>query len=122
MSNDRRDQLVSHSAPTLALPLAFSQITAPVPDPPPMPSNGPPQHDPEWLQSQWNELSDILSVSDPDQVVDQVRELQDQVDTLTDQQEALVEAGMKDSEQALRMIENMADQLEELYAERISDA
>ena len=87
-----------------------------------MPSNGPPQHDPEWLQSQWNELSDILSVSDPDQVVDQVRELQDQVDTLTDQQEALVEAGMKDSEQALRMIENMADQLEELYAERISDA
>jgi two-component sensor histidine kinase len=86
-----------------------------------MPSNGPPQHDPEWLQSQWNELSDILSVSDPDQVVDQVRELQDQVDTLTDQQEALVEAGMKDSEQALRMIENMADQLEELYAERVSD-
>ncbi|PSQ70530.1 MAG: hypothetical protein BRD31_03575 [Bacteroidetes bacterium QH_2_64_26] len=74
------------------------------------------------MQSQWNELSDILSVSDPDQVVDQVRELQDQVDTLTDQQEALVEAGMKDSEQALRMIENMADQLEELYAERISDA
>ncbi|PSQ98285.1 MAG: hypothetical protein BRD51_03265 [Bacteroidetes bacterium SW_11_64_17] len=73
------------------------------------------------MQSQWNELSDILSVSDPDQVVDQVRELQDQVDTLTDQQEALVEAGMKDSEQALRMIENMADQLEELYAERVSD-
>ncbi|PSQ60214.1 MAG: hypothetical protein BRD27_04740 [Bacteroidetes bacterium QH_10_64_19] len=86
-----------------------------------MPSDGPPQHDPEWLQSQWNELSDILSVSDPDQVVDQVRELQDQVDALTDQQEALVEAGMKDSEQALCMIENMADQLEELYAERVSD-
>jgi two-component sensor histidine kinase len=87
-----------------------------------MPSNGSPQYDPEWLQSQWNELSDILAVSDPDQVVDQVRELQDQVDALTDQQEALVEAGMKDSEQALRMIENMAEQLEELYAERVSDA
>jgi len=86
-----------------------------------MPSNGSLRHDPEWLQSQWNELTDLLAVSDPDQVVDQVRKLQDQVDALTDQQEALVEAGMKDSEQALRMIENMADQLEELYAERISD-
>jgi two-component sensor histidine kinase len=86
-----------------------------------MPSNGSSQHDPEWLQSQWNELTDLLSVSDPDQVVDEVRQLQDRVDALANQQEALVEAGMKDSEQALRMIENMADQLEELYAERVSD-
>lgn len=86
-----------------------------------MPSNGSSQHDPEWLRSRWNELTDILAVSDPDQVVNAVRELQDRVDALADQQEALVEAGMKDSEQALCMIKNMADQLEELYAERVSD-
>lgn len=86
-----------------------------------MPRNGASQHDPEWLQSQWNKLTDILAVSDPDEVVDEVQKLQDRVDTLTDQQETLAEAGMKDSEQALCMIENMADQLEELYAERASD-
>lgn len=77
-----------------------------------------PQHNLDWYQSQWAELTDLLSVSDPEAVVDEVRRLQERVETLTRQHEALAEAGMEDPEQILRMLENMTDQLEELYAER----
>lgn len=71
-----------------------------------------------WYRARWEELTDLLSVSDPEAVVDEVRRLQARAVTLSRQHQTLVEAGMDDSEQALRMIENMADQLEQLYAER----
>ena len=74
--------------------------------------------DPEWYESRWKELMEVLSVSDPEAVVDEVRGLQTRVDTLTTVREALTEAGVDDPEQAAQMIDNMADQLEELYAER----
>ena len=54
----------------------------------------------------------------PDAVVDAVRQLQGRVDALSQHHQALVEGGVEDPEKAREMIENMADQLEELYAER----
>lgn len=73
-----------------------------------------------WYQAQWDELADLLSVEDPEAVVPAVRRLHERVETLSSQHEALAEAGMDDPEKALHMIDNMADQLEELYAERVN--
>lgn len=75
-------------------------------------------HDLDWYQAQWNELTDVLSVEEPDAVVPEVRRLRKQVETLSAQHEALAEAGVEDPEEALRMIDNLVDQLEELYAAR----
>jgi hypothetical protein len=75
-------------------------------------------HDLDWYRAQWNELVDVLAVEDSDAVVSEVRRLRKQAETLSVQREVLVEAGVENPEKALRMIENMADQLEELYAER----
>lgn len=83
-----------------------------------MPPDVSPDRDLAWYQSQWNELCNLLSVSDPDAVVDAVRQLQGRVDALSQHHQALVEGGVEDPEKAREMIENMADQLEELYAER----
>ncbi|WP_263792273.1 MULTISPECIES: hypothetical protein [Salinibacter] len=75
-------------------------------------------HDLDWYRAQWSELVDVLAVEDSDAVVSEVRRLRKQAEALSVQREALVEAGVENPEKALRMIENMADQLEELYAER----
>ncbi|MBB4088598.1 hypothetical protein [Salinibacter ruber] len=75
-------------------------------------------HDLDWYRAQWNELVDVLAVEDSDAVVSEVRRLRKQAEALSVQREVLVEAGVENPEKALRMIENMADQLEELYAER----
>ncbi|WP_263785790.1 hypothetical protein [Salinibacter grassmerensis] len=75
-------------------------------------------HDLAWYQAQWDELVDVLSVEDSDAVVSEVRRLRKQAEALSVQHEALAEAGVENPEKALRMIDNMADQLEELYAER----
>ena len=72
----------------------------------------------EWYRSQWNQLTDLLSASDPEAVVDEVRNLQERVEALTTLRKTLAEAGIDDPEQAAQMIDNMTDQLEELYAER----
>ncbi|MCS3631643.1 tetraacyldisaccharide-1-P 4'-kinase [Salinibacter ruber] len=75
-------------------------------------------HDLDWYRAQWNELVDVLAVEDSNAVVSEVRRLRKQAEALSVQREVLVEAGVENPEKALRMIENMADQLEELYAER----
>ncbi|MCS3637661.1 HPt (histidine-containing phosphotransfer) domain-containing protein [Salinibacter ruber] len=75
-------------------------------------------HDLDWYRAQWNELVDVLAVEDSDAVVSEVRRLRKQAEALSVQREVLVEAGVENPEKALQMIENMADQLEELYAER----
>lgn len=71
-----------------------------------------------WYRSRWDELSDLLSASDPEDVVAEVERLHERAKTLATQHEALAEAGMDDPRQALRMIENMRKQLHELYAEK----
>jgi CRP-like cAMP-binding protein len=75
-------------------------------------------HDLDWYRARWNELVDVLAVEDSDAVVAEVRRLRKQAEALSVQHEALAEAGLENPEKALRMIDNMADQLEELYAER----
>lgn len=87
-----------------------------------MPDEHPPQRDLDWYQSQWDELTDLLLVSDPEVVVDEVRRLQEHVEALTTLRETLSEAGIDDPENAAQMIDNMTDQLEELYAERDQNA
>ena len=72
----------------------------------------------DWYQSHWDTLMEVLSVSDPEAVVDEVRRLQERAETMTRQHEALAEAGVEDPERLLQMLDNMTDQLEELYAER----
>jgi two-component sensor histidine kinase len=77
-----------------------------------------PQRDLDWYRSQWAALTDLLSASEPEAVVEEVRRLQERVETLSTLRETLAESGIDDPEQAAQMIDNMADQLEELYAER----
>jgi two-component sensor histidine kinase len=72
----------------------------------------------EWYESRWEELMEVLSVSDPEAVMEEVRHLQERAETITQQHEALAEAGVEDPERLLQMLANMTDQLEELYAER----
>ena len=74
-------------------------------------------HDLDWYRAQWNELVDVLAVEDSDAVVSEVRRLRKQAEALSVQREVLVGAEVEDTEKALRMVEDMADQLEELYAE-----
>jgi hypothetical protein len=78
----------------------------------------PSDYDLSWYQSQWSALMEALSVSDPEAVVGEVKRLCERAATLENQHEALAELNADDPERALQMIENMADQLEELYAER----
>lgn len=59
---------------------------------------------------------DVLSITDPEAVVGEVRDLREHVEKLTQQHELLAE--LDDPERVLHMLENMTDQLEELYAER----
>ena len=75
-------------------------------------------HDLAWYQAQWKELANLLAVDDPDAVVPRVRRLREEIEVLSAQREALTEAGVDNPQKALHMIDNMADQLEELYAER----
>ena len=77
-----------------------------------------PQHDLDWYQSRWDTLMEVLSVSNPEAVVDEVRRLQKRAETMTQQHKALVETGVEEPKRLLQMLDNMADQLEELYAER----
>jgi hypothetical protein len=73
-----------------------------------------------WYRSRWDELANLLSVSDPEEVVPEVEQLHERAEALTAQHETLTEAGMDDSRHALRMIENMKEQLHELYAEKVA--
>lgn len=75
-----------------------------------------PDPDLEWYESRWEELMEVLSVSAPEAVVDEVQHLKERIETLTRQHELLGE--VKDPERLLQVLENMTDQLEELYAER----
>lgn len=61
---------------------------------------------------------DLLPTSDPSEVLSEVRALRERNEALESQREALAEAGIEGSEQALRMIENMKKQLVDLYGEK----
>lgn len=61
---------------------------------------------------------EVLSVEDPDEVVPTVRRLQEGMETLASQHDVLANTDLENPERLLHMIDNMADQLEQLYAER----
>ena len=71
-----------------------------------------------WYRSRWDALTNRLSVSDPDAVVAEVDRLRERAETLTKHREVLSEIDLDTPETALRMIENMRNQLRELYAEK----
>jgi photoactive yellow protein len=99
-----------------------------------------PSRDPAWYQERWNELTTLLSASDPAAVLDLMRSVQDvqerlgadtaaeAADALSDlqararrfdeQQAVLREAGFDRPELALETIRSMEAQLDELYDEK----
>jgi photoactive yellow protein len=99
-----------------------------------------PSRDPTWYQEQWDELTTLLSASDPATVLDLMRSVQDvqeqlgadtpaeAADALSDlrtrarrfeeQQDVLREAGFDRPELALETIRSMEAQLDELYDEK----
>jgi photoactive yellow protein len=77
-----------------------------------------PSRDLAWYRSRWDALTNRLSVSDPDAVVAEVDRLRERAETLTKHREVLSEIDLDTPETALRMIENMRNQLRELYAEK----
>lgn len=83
-----------------------------------MPADSPPPRDLDWYQTQWKEIMEALSVDDPDEVVPTVRRLQEGMETLANQHDVLANTDLDNPERLLHMIDNMADQLEQLYAER----
>lgn len=71
-----------------------------------------------WYRSRWEKLMELLSASTPEEVLPEVEALRERNETLEAQRKALAEAGIEGSEQALRMIENMKEQLVDLYDEK----
>jgi photoactive yellow protein len=81
-------------------------------------------YDVAWYRAQWEELMELLSASDPEEVVPQVRELQL---NLLDEAEALDELGLTDTEQAQKVLRRIFQRLQTLRrknqtAQRIVDA
>ena len=63
-----------------------------------------PPREPAWYRDRWRELMDLLSASTPEEVLDQARTLRN--------------AGFDRPEVALRAIDSMEAQLDELYSEK----
>jgi len=75
-------------------------------------------HDLAWYRERWKELTELLSVEDSGAVVPEVRRLRNRVETVSDQLADFAEARVEEPEEVVCMIDNLVDQLEELYAER----
>jgi len=68
--------------------------------------------DPAWYQDRWEELMDLFPGSDPEEVVDQVRELQ--ISVLDEEAEALDEMGLTDAEEAKTVLQRIFQRLQKL--------
>ncbi|MFO8098907.1 MAG: hypothetical protein R6T83_04705 [Salinibacter sp.] len=75
-----------------------------------MPESSDP-HDPSWYRDRWNDLMELFSVSDPEDVLPHVQELQEA-------QNALSHSNFRRLPDALQAIENMEEQLSVLYDEK----
>ena len=74
--------------------------------------------DPAWYRDRWRELMDLLSASTPEEVLDRARSLRERAATYEQQHATLREAGFDRPEVALRALNSMEEQLDELYAEK----
>lgn len=68
--------------------------------------------DPAWYQDRWEELTDLFPGSDPEEVVDQVRELK--ISVLDEEAEALDEMGLTDAEEAKAVLQRIFERLQKL--------
>ncbi len=68
-----------------------------------------------WYQDRWEEMMDLLPVSDPDDVVQQVRELQ--VNMLDEEAETLDDMGLADAEEAKTVLRRIFERLQRLRRE-----
>jgi photoactive yellow protein len=68
-----------------------------------------------WYRDRWEELMDLLPTSEPEEVVDQVRELQ--VNVLDEEAEALDEMGLTDAEEAKTVLRRIFQRLQKLRRE-----
>jgi len=68
-----------------------------------------------WYQDRWEELMDLLPTSEPNEVVDQVRELQ--ISILDEEAEALDEMGLTDAEEAKTVLQRIFGRLQRLRRE-----
>lgn len=78
-----------------------------------------------WYRDRWQELMDLLPAAEPEDVVDQVRELQ--VSVLDEEAEALEDMGLTDAEEARTVLERTFERLQKLRREnqtlrRLQDA
>jgi photoactive yellow protein len=71
--------------------------------------------DPDWYKHRWEELMDLFPGSDPENIIDRLRQLQ--VDTLKDHPDALDEVGLADSEDPASTLRDTFDRLQELRRE-----
>jgi len=72
-------------------------------------------HDPAWYKDRWKELMDLLPASEPEEVLDQVRELQ--VSVLDEEAEALDEMGLTDADEAKTVLQRIFQRLQKLRRE-----
>jgi photoactive yellow protein len=68
-----------------------------------------------WYRDRWEELTDLLPTSEPEEVVDQVRELQ--ISVLDEEAEALEEMGLTDAEEAKTVLQRTFERLQKLRRE-----
>ena len=73
------------------------------------------QHLPQdlaWYQDRWEELMDLLPATDPEEVVDHIRELQ--VSVLDEEAQALDDMGLADADEAKTVLRRIFERLQEL--------
>ncbi|PSQ76028.1 MAG: hypothetical protein BRD35_07400 [Bacteroidetes bacterium QH_7_62_13] len=68
-----------------------------------------------WYRDRWTELMDLLSASEPEEVMDQVRELQ--ISALDEEAEALEDLGLTDAEEAKTVLRRTFERLQKLRRE-----
>ena len=68
-----------------------------------------------WYRDRWEELTDLLPTSEPEEVVDQVRELQ--ISVLDEEAEALEDMGLTDAEEAKTVLQRTFQRLQKLRRE-----
>jgi len=81
-----------------------------------MPDRPDSSRDLQWYENQWEKLLDILPTSNPEEVVDQVQDLQ--ISALDEEAEALEEMGIADAENAKTVLQRTFDRLQRLRQDK----
>ena len=71
-----------------------------------------PSRDAEWYRTRWEELTDLLPTSSPEEVIERVRDLQ--IHVLDENADALTDLGLPDSGEAKRVLTQIFERLQAL--------